>query len=204
MWKYSIPYKLLLIIKYTVHDLNKIFSPHILRYVKQYDLHSNNIDGYDDLLCWHDKWAIEPIVTQPMEYPVLNKFLNSKRNQSFSSDYEILDFCDELFDLCRLFGEDCVSFYLRNYNHFNIASADERYYVENDLCISFDKYIYEYTEGLCIHEIFDKDNYYYDEHFAKYVAKSLLFNFGVNIYDVLNIDEPNGELEEFEEFCEEE
>lgn len=190
--EYSPAVSCIMRLEYTFHDLKKIFTPKIVKYARQHEelIYDNEYSHYHDLLCKHDSWAVMPII-EGRDVKEINKvyqFLDPNNYDPHFNVYDdIVDFANGLFDLCEAYGEDCVSFYLRNYEYFNIYCECDRFDVERALAISFDDYLHDYYE-VSIREALDPEYEYYDEEFANHVFYSLLNQYGVNMYDVLGID----------------
>ena len=103
------------------------------------------------------------------------------------TEEDLEELVDNIKKVCKIFGENPASFYLRNYYSFGLEGYYERKLVESLLEIEFDDY-FHYDPEATVEEVFDKSRDKFCDQFSQFVFMACLNRYGVNMYEVLELN----------------
>lgn len=177
------------------HDLEKIFTFKLLKYVDNYiDVINDNIlpdEIFNKSFSIHDGWIYSPLAIEILRPTELFKYISKFNKSSYiASEDEIYEVIDNIKMLCEMFGEDPRAFYLRNYNCFRFGNSSlARKVIEFELDLDFHDYHNRGTHSLTVYDIFDKQNKHFNPGLVYHAFITCLTQYGVNICEALGLND---------------
>lgn len=176
------------------HDLNKIFSYKIFKYM---DMNERikaagyiPAEIYNAPFSSHDSWMYSSMVVEMVREMELYKYITvfNCRSTLVPTENELDEVVNNIKMLCELFGEDPRAFYLRNYNCFRFSNSSKaRVLIEFLLEIDFDDYFDSEERLVTVYDIFNKNNSSFNPGLAYHAFIKCLTEYGVNIYQALGL-----------------
>ena len=191
--QYNFPIRMSIKCNGAVHDLHKVSPFSISRYSEIYNDAVRCIDfskhAFKYEFSKQDEWIYTPVAIEAIRDTKLFKLISKFNNDEIiETEEDLEELADNIKTVCGIFGENPASFYLRNYYSFGLEEHYERKYIETLLEIDFDDY-FDYDPEATVEQVFDKCRYNFDDEFCYFVFVACLNRYGVNMYEVLGLDD---------------